>query len=158
METFKQSTNWKVEDIEAGYDILLNRMETEDPNYLRPNNSVEEAVGIHAEISRRLEELLGTTPIPLNEAGAAQARLAGDQVKLKEGLKPTTLTLGFNSQEFQAWQNKFKINYRTSRMNTANAKEQQDYLYLCVLEHLQAVILRNTPHGSEHILGRWTSR
>ena len=54
--------------------------------------------------------------------------MGGDQVKLKEGLKPTMLTLDFNPQEFQAWQNKFRIYHQTLRMHTADAKEQRDLL------------------------------
>ena len=77
----------------------------------------------------------------------APARAGGDQVKLKEGLKPTILTLDFNPQEFQAWQNKFRIYYRTSRMNMADSEEQQGYFYSCISEHLQAVITRITPTG-----------
>ena len=30
-------------------------------------------------------------------------------------------------------------------MNTADAEEQSGYFYSCVLEHLQAVIVRNSP-------------
>ena len=55
-------------------------------------------------------------------------------MKLKEGLKHTVLTLDLNLLEFQAWQNKFKIYYRTSRMNTANTEEQRGYFYSCISE------------------------
>ena len=58
------------------------------------------------------------------------------------------LTLDFNPQEFQAWQNKFWIYYRTSRMNTADTEEQRGYFYLCISEHLQALITRNTRTGA----------
>ena len=89
-------------------------------------------------------EALGAAPAT-HDPAAAPARAEGDQVKLKEGLKPTVLTLDFNPTEFQAWQNKFKIYYRTSRMNTADNEEQRGYFYSCISEHLQAVITRNTP-------------
>ena len=79
---------------------------------------------------------------------AAPARAGGDKVKLKEGLKPTILTLEFNPLELQAWQNKFRIYYRTSRMNTADDKEQRGYFYSCISEHLQSVSTRNTPTGA----------
>lgn len=69
-------------------------------------------------------------------------------MKLKEGLKQTILTLDFNPQKFQAWQNKFRIYYRTSRMNTADTEEQRGYFYSCISEHLQAVITRNIPAGA----------
>ena len=90
---------------------------------------------------------LGASPATHDQA-AAPARAGGDQVKLKEGLKQSVLTLDFNPLEFQAWQNKFKIYYRTSRMNTADTEEQRGYFYSCISEHLQAVITRNTPTGA----------
>ena len=141
----KRSIDWKVKDIEAGYDILLSRLEADYPDNIQLSNTIKTAVNTHMEISRRIVELLGATPNPLNEPGAAPARTARDEVKLKKGLKPTTLTLDFKPKEFQAWQNKFKIYYRTSRMNTA---EKRGYFYSCISEHLKAVILRNTPAGA----------
>ena len=69
-------------------------------------------------------------------------------MKLKEGLKPTILMLDFSPLEFQAWQNKFRIYYQTSRMNTADNEEQWGYFYLCISEHLQSVITRITPTGA----------
>ena len=58
-------------------------------------------------------------------------------MKLKEGPKPTTLMLDFNPQEFEARQNKFKIYYCTSRMNTLDAKEHQEYFYSCISEPVE---------------------
>ena len=92
-------------------------------------------------------EALGAAPAT-HDPAAAPARAGGDQMKLKEGLKPTVLTLDIYPLEFQAWQNKFKIYYRTSRMNTADNEEQRGYLYSCISEHLQAVITRNPPTGA----------
>ena len=97
-------------------------------------------------------------PNPLNKPGSMPARASGDYVKLKEGLKPTTLMLNFNPQEFQAWQNKFKIYYRTSHMNMGDAKEQRGCFHSCISEHLQAVNLKKHPRGSKHLLGRGTTR
>ena len=106
LECLKQAIDWKVEDIEAGYYILLGRL----------NTAVETTINRHATISQGTVEALGSAP------AAAPACTGGDQVKLKEGLKPSILTLDFNPQEFQAWQNKFRFYYRTSRMNTADAE------------------------------------
>ena len=47
----------------------------------------------HADISRIIAESHDALPHPAIEAGAAPARVAGNEGKLKEGLKPTTLTL-----------------------------------------------------------------
>ena len=58
------------------------------------------------------------------------------------------MKLDFNPQEFQAWQNKFRIYYKTSRKNTVDAEEQRGYFYSCISEHLQAVITRNMPAGA----------
>ena len=104
LERLKQQIAWKVEDIEAGYDILLANLDTEDDDYIRLN----ETVGRHAGISKRLVEALRAAQATQEQA-AAPAREGGDQVKLKEGLKPKMLTKDFNQLEFQAWQNKIKI-------------------------------------------------
>ena len=132
LECLKQQIDWKVEDIEAGYDILLADLDPEDDEYKRLNGLVSATVARHADISKSVVE-------------AAPGQAGGNQVKLKEGLKPTVLTLDFSPLEFQTWQNKFRIYYRTSRMNTANNKEQRSYFYSCISVHLQSVITRNTP-------------
>ena len=147
LECLKQQINWKVEDIEAGYNIILSRIETDDPKYTRLNAQVEGTIVRHADISKRIVEALGAVPAAQRLANAP-ARAGRNQVKLKEGLKPTVLTLDFNPQEFQAWQNKFRIYYQTSKINTANVEEQQGYFYSCISEYLQAVITGNTPTGA----------
>ena len=147
LERLKQQIDWKVEDIEAGYDILLADLATDDAEYVRLNAIVVETVGRHATISKKMVEAIGAAPATQDTA-ATPARAGGDQVKLKKGLKPTILTLDFNPQEFQAWQNKFGIYYRMSRMSTANPEEQRGYFYSCISEHLQAVLTRNTPIGA----------
>ena len=73
-------------------------------------------------ISQRMVEALGAALAPLPEPAVAPARVGGDQVKLKEGLKTTILMLDFNPGEFRAWQNNFQIYYRTSRMHMAGAE------------------------------------
>ena len=123
LERLKQQIDWKVKDIEAGYNILHADLATDDDDYTRVNKIVVQTVGRHAEISRRMIKALGAAPATQDQA-AAPARVGGDEVKLKEGLKHTVLTLDFNPLEFQAWQNKFKIYYRTLWMKTADPEEQ----------------------------------
>ena len=147
LERLRQQIDWKVEDIEAGFDILLARFETDDDEYTGLNALVEGTITRHAAISKRIVEDLGSAPAAQQPADPP-ARATGDQVKLKEGLRPTVLILDFNPQEFHAWQNKFRIYYRTSRINTADMEEQWGYFYSCISEHLQAVITRNMPQFS----------
>ena len=101
-EHLKQAIDHKLKEIEAGYYILLGRLDTEDDEYKIMNTAVETVIYSHATISRRTVEALGAAPAAQQEPAAAPARAGGDLVKLKEGLKPTILTLDFNSQEFQA--------------------------------------------------------
>ena len=128
-------------------DSLHADLATDDAEYVRLNAIVVETVERHANVSKRMVEALGAAPATQDPADAP-ARAGGNLVKLNEGLKPTILTLDFNPQEFQAWQNKFRIYYRTSRMNTADSEEQRGYFYSCISEYLEAVIARNTPTGA----------
>ena len=101
LERLKQQIDWKVEDIEARYDLLLADLDPDRVEYKRLNDLVTTTVARHAEISKTVIEALGAAPAPQDPA-AAPAQAGGDQVKLKEGLKPTVLTLDFSPLEFQA--------------------------------------------------------
>ena len=50
LECLKQQIDWKVEDIEAGYDILLADLDPEDDNYKRFDELVTTTAGKHADI------------------------------------------------------------------------------------------------------------
>ena len=71
------------------------------PDYIRLNAIVEETIDRQANISQRMVQALGAAPAAQQGPAGAPARAGGDQVKLKEGLKPTMLKLDFNPQEFQ---------------------------------------------------------
>ena len=58
----KQQINWKVEDIEAGYDVLLAELATDNPEYVRLNAIVEETIGRRVNISQRMVQALGAAP------------------------------------------------------------------------------------------------
>ena len=94
LECLKQAIDWKVKDMESGYDILLAPLDTDDQNYIRLNAAVEQTIARHV----TMVELLGAPQAPQLEPAAAPAQVGGDQVKLKEGLNPTLLMLNFNPQ------------------------------------------------------------
>ena len=98
VRSLKQAVDRKVEDIKAGYNILLACLDTADKEYTRLNAVVEQTIDRHATISRRTVEASGAAPAAQQGPKAAPARAGWDQVKLKEGLKPTILTLDFNPQ------------------------------------------------------------
>ena len=50
LERLKQQINWKVEDIEAGYDLLLADLEPKADEYKRLNGLVTATVARHADI------------------------------------------------------------------------------------------------------------
>ena len=52
LERLRQSIDWKVEDIKSGYDILLSRLETNNPDYARLNDAVEQAIARHTTMSQ----------------------------------------------------------------------------------------------------------
>ena len=62
LERLKQRINWKVENIEAGYDILLSHLETDNPEYVRLNTMVEQTIAQHATISQKMVQALGAAP------------------------------------------------------------------------------------------------
>ena len=51
LERLKQQIDWKVEDIEAGYDILLADLNPEDDQYKQFDELVMTTVRKHSEIS-----------------------------------------------------------------------------------------------------------
>ena len=57
LERLKQQFDWKVEDVEAGYDILLANLHTKDDNYTRLNAIVVQTVGRHAVYQRKWSRL-----------------------------------------------------------------------------------------------------
>ena len=79
LERLKQQIDWKVEDIEAGYDILLADLSPEGDDYKRLDKLITTTVGKHADISRKMVEALGAVPATHDRA-AAPARAGGDQV------------------------------------------------------------------------------
>ena len=86
-------------------------------------NRMTEVRDIHSETSKRIIRILATAPTATPAANAAPNGEEGS-VKPKTDLKPKTLTLDFNPQEFQAWQEKFKIYYQASRMANGSIGEQ----------------------------------
>ena len=76
LERLKQQINWKVEDIEAGYDLLLADLDPEGDEYKRLNGLITATVARHADISKLVVEALGAAPAPQDPA-AAPARAGG---------------------------------------------------------------------------------
>ena len=62
LERLKQQIDWKVEDIEAGYNILLAELPTDNKEYVRLNTIVVETMGRHADICKTMVEALGAAP------------------------------------------------------------------------------------------------
>ena len=62
LERLKQQIDWKVEDIEAGYDLLLADLDPEGAEYKRLNDLVTATVARHADISKTVVEALGAAP------------------------------------------------------------------------------------------------
>ena len=83
LERLKQQIDWKVEDMEAGYDILLADLDPAGDDYKRLYDLVMTTIQKHADISKKLVETLGAAPARHNQ-GAAPATAGVDQVKLKE--------------------------------------------------------------------------
>ena len=52
LECLKQAINWKVEDVESGYDILLAQLVTDDQDYNLLNTAMEQAIARHTAISQ----------------------------------------------------------------------------------------------------------
>ena len=55
LERLKQQIDWKVKDIEAGYDILLVDLDLVGDDYKRLNELVTTTIQKHADISKKME-------------------------------------------------------------------------------------------------------
>ena len=77
LERLKQQINWKVEDIEAGYNILLANLPTDNIEYVRLNAIIAETVGRNTDISKKMVEALVAAPAT-QDPTAAPARAGGN--------------------------------------------------------------------------------
>ena len=142
LEKVKREIDDKCLDMEAGLEILIRRATTGDGMETEATNRLTETRAIHTDISKKMMRILATAPIATAAGNLAPNGEEGS-VKPKADLKPKTLMLNFNPQEFQAWQEKFKIYYQASRMAYGSIGEQRGYLYSCIEESIQASISRS---------------
>ena len=152
LERFKRDIDDRCADIEAGYEILLSRTVANSDAEREIQAAQEAALTVHANFVHDTIAALAVTP-----AAALQVpRTYADEgsVKPKENLKLKTLTMEFNPQEYQSWQDKYNICYTASRMATGSNLEQRGYLYSCIEESLQAKISRTLPETAEIQNGR----
>ena len=148
LERLKRDIDDKCADIEAGYEILLNRAVANSDAEREIQKSLDAALAAHATLSRDTMAALAIAPAATLQI---QPRASADEgsVKPKENLKPKTLTMEFKPQEYQSWQDKYKIYYTASRMANGSNLEQRGYLYSCIEESLQANIGRTLPETAE---------
>ena len=142
LEKIKRELDDKCLDTEAGLEILARRATEGDAMDKEAATRLAETRAIHSDVSKLIMRVLATAPTA-TPAGNAAPNAEEGSVKPKTDLKPKTLTLDFNPQEFQAWQEKFKIYYQASRMANGSIGEQRGYLYSCIEESLQASISRS---------------
>ena len=62
LERLEQQIDWKVEDIEVGYDILLADLDPGGDDYKRLNDLVTTTIQKHTDISKKMVEALGAAP------------------------------------------------------------------------------------------------
>ena len=108
IELVKKEMDYKKEDIEAGYMVLSLRYDAEDAKVAAFELLVNACITLHQETTAEIMTAMAYAPVAHPQAAAPTG---GGQVKLKDSLKPKTLTMEFLPQEYQAWQTKFKIYY-----------------------------------------------
>ena len=131
LERLKRDIDDKCADIEAGYEILLNRAIANSDAEREIQRSLEAALAVHATMSRDTMAALAIAPAATLQV-PFRANADEGSVKPKENLKPKTLTMEFKPQEYQSWQDKYKIYYTASRMAIGSNLEQRGYLYSCI--------------------------
>ena len=149
LERFKRDIDDKCNDIEAGYEILLSRATSGSDTEKEIQTAQDAALAMHANLVRDIIAALAIAPAAALPVPVPRTNTDEGSVKPKENLKPKTLTMEFKPQEFQSWQDKYKIYYTASRMNNGSNLEQRGYLYSCIEESLQANISRTLPETAE---------
>ena len=105
LEELKEKVEWKIEEMEAGYDRLIELDPENEKRYLEKKREVVNiAVASHVLLLPAIAHC--QKPIRANRVTHEDR---DPQVKIREGLKPDRLKMDFTPVEFRKWKARLNI-------------------------------------------------
>ena len=147
IETLRIKMEEKIEEIEAGYDTLIEMQPDDKRKYLEKKAGIsDEAIQTHA----RILPALAKCP---SEVTVNRTHQGGDgrepRVKIRESLKPDKLKLDYTPMEFRKWTAQVKTFFAASNLQYAPYQEQIGYLHMCLdanlSNHVSVCLLYTSP-------------
>ena len=118
----------KIEEIEAGYDTLIEMQPDEERKYLEKKAGIlDEAIQMHARILLALAKCPSKIKVNRTHQGGDDKE---PQVRIRESLKPDKLKLDFSPMEYRRWTAQIKTFFAASNLQYAPYQEQIGYLHM----------------------------
>ena len=112
LEELKEKVEWKIEEMEAGYDRLIELDPENEKRYLEKKREVVNiAVASHALLLPAIAHC--QKPIRANRVTHEDR---DPQVKIREGLKPDRLKMDFTPVEFRKWKAQVSTFFEASNL------------------------------------------
>ena len=126
LEQLKERMEIKTEEMEAGYDTLIELEPQEEKRFLEKKKEIIDiAVKAHA----RLLPAIARCHNPVT-ANRFTQETRDPQVRIREGLKPDRFKMDFTPVEFRKWKAQITTFFEASNLQHANMKEQHGYLHM----------------------------
>ena len=134
IETLRLKMEQKIEEIEAGYDTLIEMQPEDERKYLEKKAGIsDKAIQTHA----RILPALAKCPSKITVNQTHQGGNGYDpQIKIRESLKPEKLKLDFSPMEYRRWTAQIKTFFAASNLQYAPYQEQIGYLHMLSLIHI----------------------
>ena len=147
IETLRLKMEEKIEEIEAGYDTLIEMQPHDERKYLEKKAGIsDEAIQMHA----RILPALAKCPSEITVNRTHQGGNGHDpQIKIRESLKPDKLKLDFTPMAYRKWTAQMKTFFAASNLQYAPYQEQIGYLHMCLdanlSNHVSVMAQGDTP-------------
>ena len=128
LEQLKERMEIKTEEMEAGYDTLIELEPQEEKRFIEKKKEIIDiAVKAHA----RLLPAIVPCHNPVT-ANRVTQESKDPQVRIREELKPDRLKMDFTPVEFRKWKAQITKFFEASNLQHASMKEQHGYLHMCL--------------------------
>ena len=130
IENLRLRMEEKIEEIEAGYDTLIEIQPDDERKYLEKKAGIsDEAIQMHARILPALAKCPSEITVNRTHHGGNGT---DPQTKIRESLKPDKLKLNFTPMEFRKWTAQIKTFFAASNLQYAPYQEQIGYVHMCL--------------------------
>ena len=124
----------KIEEIEAGYDTLIEMQPDEERKYLEKKAGIlDEAIQMHTRILLALAKFPSKIKVNRTHQGGDDKE---PQVRIGESLKPDKLKLDLSPVEYRRWTAQIKTFFAASNPQYAPYQGQIGYLHMLSLIHI----------------------